>query len=277
MAWKELEMIFNRAIAFSLSRKKFLFIFPVLLICGLIVVFCRTLAFGAGAWMGMSLAFLPVFLCSAILLATGIVLTRIYHNEVKQIDSSYKEVLGQSWELMVGIAYLSVPMALAYIVLWTVMGMFYLLKAIPAIGNVIGVILSFGPFLLVLGSLLLSFLNLLMLFFITPCVALKSEMRAEIAGEVLKRFRANLFSSMILFTIGFVPLLLVSGLLCAAAFVTDAGFLANEHSWIIALQWFFIMLPFCAVLAPVIVFFFNFAAESYVWIQHKMKVHSGHR
>jgi hypothetical protein len=271
MIWKELEIIFNRSIIFSFSRKKFLFILPILLFCGLIVVFCRTLAFGAGPWVAMSLAFLPVFLCSAILLAAGIILTRIYHNEVKQIPSSYHKILRQSWELMVGIAYLSVPMAAAYLVLWTVLGIFYLLKAIPAIGNVVGVILSFGPFLLVLGSLLLSFLNVLMLFFITPAAALKSEVRPEIAGEAWKRFRGNVFSSIVLFMVGFLPLLIVTGLLCVAAFVTDAGYLANERSWIVALQWFFIMLPFCAVLAPAIAFFFNFAAESYVWIQHKVK------
>lgn len=267
MTWKELELIFNRAIRFSFSKRKFLFVFPFLFLCGFLIVFFRTLGVGAGAWLSMSLGFLPVFLCSGILLATGIVLTRAYHNEVKQLPVNYKEILKKSWDLMIGVAYVSVPMVLVYLVLWTVLGVFYLLKAIPAIGTFISAVLSFAPFLLVIGSFLLSVLGVLLLFFMTPTVALKSEMSIEVAWDILKRIQKDVFSNIVLFILGFFPVLLLIGLLIAAATIT----LDTNKTWAIAVQWFFMMIPFCALLSPAIVFFFNFSAESYVWIGQKLK------
>ncbi|MES2123025.1 MAG: hypothetical protein V4492_09700, partial [Chlamydiota bacterium] len=39
----------------------------------------------------------------------------------------------------------------------------------------------------------------------------------------------------------------------------------------LSLQWFFIMLPFSALLTPALIFFFNFAAESHVLMLKKMQ------
>jgi len=269
MSWSEIEHIFNRALKFSFSKRKLLFMFPVLLICGLMAVFCRAVAVQAGQWVSLSLTFLPVFLSSGLLLAAGVVLARIYHHEVKMIPISYKKVLSQSLELLVGVTYLTLPLLLSYLLLWMLMGVFYLLKEIPALGDTLGILLAFGPFLLVLGSLLLSFVNLFLLFFAMPHIALQTGMKLKIAEEVFKKFKDNLFSSMTLFLIGLVPLLLIVGILSFAAFLTGVNFFLRTETLAIALQWFFIMIPFTALLAPGILFFFNFAVESYVYLQKK--------
>jgi hypothetical protein len=166
MTFEDVEQIFNRALRFSFSKRKFLFMFPVLVICGLILVFCRALAVGAGQWVILSLTFLPIFLSSGLLLAAGVVLARVYQHEVKMIPLSFRKILVESFELMIGVSYLTLPLLVAYLFLWMLMGVFYLLKEIPTLGDVLGIILSFGPFLLVLGSLLLSFFNLFLLFFV---------------------------------------------------------------------------------------------------------------
>src|ERR1700722_17167578 len=101
MNWSDLELIFNRSFAFSFSRKKMIFFFPILVLCAFLIVLCRALALSASDWVTMSLAFLPVFVCSALLLAVGVLLTRVYHDEVKQIDVSYRQTLRKSWNLMV--------------------------------------------------------------------------------------------------------------------------------------------------------------------------------
>jgi hypothetical protein len=272
MTFEEIEHIFNRALRFSFSKKKLLFMFPVLVICGLMLVFCRALAVGAGQWVVLSLTFLPVFLSSGILFAAGVVLARIYHHEVKMIPLSYKKVLSQSWELLIGVSYLTLPLLLAYLFLWMLMGVFYLLKEIPALGDVLGVILSFGPFLLVLGSLLLSFFNLFLLFFATPHIALKSRLKLKLAEEIYSRFKKNLFSNITLFIMGLIPLFLGVGILSLAAFLTGINFFIKTETLAVALQWFFIMIPFCAMLTPGILFFFNFAVESYALIEKKHRM-----
>lgn len=275
MTFEEIEHIFNRALRFSFSRKKLLFMFPVLVICGLMLVFCRALAVGAGQWVVLSLTFLPIFLSSGLLLAAGVVLARVYHHEVKMIPLSFRKILAQSWELLIGVSYLTLPLLLAYLFLWMLMGIFYLLKEIPALGDVLGVILSFGPFLLVLGSLLLSFFNFFLLFFATPHIALKSKLKLKLAEEIYSRFRENLFSNLALFAMGLIPLLLAVGVLSLAAFLTGVNFFMKTETLAVALQWFFVMIPFCAMLTPGILFFFNFAVESYALMQKRYKPSQG--
>jgi hypothetical protein len=271
MTFEDVEQIFNRALRFSFSKRKFLFMFPVLVICGLILVFCRALAVGAGQWVILSLTFLPIFLSSGLLLAAGVVLARVYQHEVKMIPLSFRKILVESFELMIGVSYLTLPLLVAYLFLWMLMGVFYLLKEIPTLGDVLGIILSFGPFLLVLGSLLLSFFNLFLLFFATPQIALKSKLKLTLAREVYSSFKENLFSNIALFIIGLVPLLLGVGILSFAAVLTGVNFFIKTETLAIALQWFFVMIPFCAMLTPGILFFFNFAVESYTLMSRKYK------
>lgn len=267
----EIDPIFNRALKFSFSKKKLLFVFPILVVCGVLVVLCHTLAVGANHWVGVSLAFLPSFICAGILMAAGIPLIRAYHDEVKQRSFSYRKAVRHSWDLMVGISSFAAPLILAYLVLWGVLGIFYLLKAIPTIGHALGVILSFGPFLLIFGSLLLSAAALLLLFFMTPYVALKSVMRWDLAEILFARFKRDLFSHLFFLALGLMPLLIVVGFLILAATLTGLTYFTSERTWAIALQWFFIMIPFAALLSPAIVFFFNFAAESFAYMQKKFK------
>jgi hypothetical protein len=269
MVFEDLELIFNRALKFSFSKKKLLFMFPVLVVCGLMLVFCRALAVNAGQWVILSLTFLPIFLSSGLLLAAGVVLARVYHHEVKMIPLSFKKILAQSWELLIGVSYLTLPLLLAYLFLWMVMGVFYLLKEIPALGDVLGVVLAFGPFILVLGSLVLSILNLFLLFFATPHIALKSRLKLKLAEDIYSRFKENIFSNIALFLIGIIPLAFGVGILSLAAVLTGVNFFMHTKTLTIALQWFFVMIPFAALLTPGILFFFNFAVESYALMQKK--------
>lgn len=267
----EIEPIFNRALKFSFSKKKLLFVFPILVLCGVLVVLCHALAVGANHWVGVSLAFLPSFICAGILMGAGVPLIRAYHDEVKGKSFSYRKTLKNSWDLMTGISSFAVPLILAYLVLWIVMGVFYLLKAIPTIGHALGVVLSFGPFLLILGSLLLSGAGLLLLFFITPQVALKSMMRFRLAEDFFGRLKTDLFSHLFFLSFGLIPLVIVVGFLVLAATLTGLTYLTSERTWAIALQWFFIMIPFAALLSPSVVFFFNFSAESFAFMQKRQK------
>lgn len=269
--WQEIEGIFNRAFKLSYTRKKILLMLPVLFGAGILVVLSHSLWIHANPWLKSSLAFVPLFLSAGIFMTAAVPLIRLYHDEVKQKQLSISQTIKSSWFLMGQIASLVIPILTVYLVLWFIMGIFYLLKHIPGIGGVLGVVLSFGPFLLILGSCFLSIINLLLLFFMPPLVALKSNMKWELAEEVLMKIGRQPFLHLILLCIGLVPLLVMVGFLVLAATLTGMSLFVMEGAWAITLQWFFIMIPFAILLAPAVIFFFNFAAESFVFLQRRVK------
>lgn len=271
MTLKDIQFIFNRALSKSFSLKKNLLVFAFLALCGVLVVFFRGLSVNAGQWLLMSLAFLPIFLCGGVLLSLGIFLIRIYHDEIKKKEVPYLDVLGKSWDVVIGSSYFSLPFVLSYLLLWMLLGVFFLFKEIPGLGQVFAVILAFGPFLINLGSLLLCLLNLAMLFFLAPVIALKGLNRIQISKTLADRFQKDVFSNVFLGFIGTLPLLFVIGTLSFAAFLTGSLCYNCDHPIYSVLQWFFIMIPFTALLSPAIIFFFNFAAESHVLIQRELR------
>lgn len=269
MKWVEVEKAFSRAVVFSFSRKKMLLTFPVLALCGVLTVFCRAVAFEAGEWVAMSLAFLPILLSSGVLLALGVLLIRIHIHEVKGLSLGFKRLIAGSVDLVLGTSYLSIPPVLAYLFLWMALGIFFLLKEIPGIGEFFGVVFAFGPFLLIFGSLLLCLFNLGLLFFVAPAAAFQPSKRFVLAKQLLAVFQGNLLSSIALFLLALVPILFVTALLSLSALLTNVSFLTMDKSLTVAMEWFFIMLPFCAILTPAVIFFFNFAAESFQLLQPK--------
>lgn len=265
----DIQFIFNRALSLTFSNKKLLMVSIILILCGLMVVFFRGLSMNAGHWVLMSLAFLPFFLCAGVMLSLGILLIRIYHDEIKNKPVNYSEILSKSWEIVIGASYFSIPIILSYLLLWMLLGVFVLLKEIPLIGDFFGVILAFGPFLLNLGSLVLCLLNLAMLFFVTPVLALKGLNRIRVTQILTNRLKSDVFTNFLLATIATLPLIILMGLLSASAVMTGNICYACENPFLNVLQSFFIMIPFAALLSPAVVFFFNFAAESHV-LAHKV-------
>ena len=232
MSYSDFEKMFNRAFALSMSKRKFILVFPVLAFCG---------------FVGKH-----IFLCSGLLLFVGVLLSRIFYKEVKGNELSYKTLLKESFPLLVNVTYLTLPLILTYFILKAMVGVFSVIQLIPGLAE----LLSFAPFLLVLGLILLGLFSLFALFFATPHIALAKEINFELGKEVMQRFVANPFGSLFLFFCALLPLLIVAGILSVAAMVTGP----------------FVMLPFTALMTPFVIFFFNFSMESYS-ISRRAKVH----
>jgi hypothetical protein len=266
MKWVDIEKSFSRAVILSFSRKKMMLAFPILVLCGVLIVFCRAIAYDASHWISMSLAFLPILLSSGVLLALGVLLIRIHIHEAKGLHLGFRRLIAGSVDLIMGTSYLAIPPILAYLFLWVALGLFYLLQEIPGIGDFFSVVFAFGPFLLIFGSLLLCIFNLALLFFVAPAAAFQPHKRFSLAKRVLTLFEGRILGSFSLFILALVPIALITGLLVLSAMLTNS---APDKPLSVALEWFFIMLPFCAVLTPAVIFFFNFAAESYQLLQTK--------
>lgn len=264
MTWNDLEKAFNRALFLSLSWKRLILTFSTLILCGIFVVFCHSLAQNATPWLRLCLGFLPIFLSSVVLLALGVILTKIYVAETKRIAVSVRRLLHTSMDLLIGISYLAIPPLLVFLVFWMFLGLFFLLKEIPGVGEVLSVILSFGPFLVIFASFLLVIVNLGLLFFVAPAATLLSIRKGKLAKIVIEMLKTRILRACSLFFLGAIPLGIMFILLYFSAALTSTSFFSSEHGILIAMQWFFMMIPFAALMTPAVVFFFNFSAESYL-------------
>lgn len=272
MDFQAVSFIFNRSLALTFSKKKLLFAFCILVLSGLLVVFFRGLSLHASQWVKLSLTFLPIFICTGILLSMGILLIRIYHDEIKKKEINYWQILSRSWEIAIGASYFAIPIIFAYLLLWMVLGIFVLLSEIPTVGEFFASILAFGPFLINLGSLILCVLSLGILFFIAPLIAFKGLAGGVVSQSIIRRLEKDFFANFVLMLIALLPLALVITLLMLAAMLTGSLCLDCQNSLQTVLKWFFIMLPFTAFLTPAVIFFFNFAAEAHVLMQkHKVE------
>ena len=271
MTLNEIQFAFNRALKLTFNFHKLFLVFVVLGFCGLLAVFFRALGTNANEWVTLSLLFVPAFICAGVLLSVGILLIRLYHDEVKGKDLSYRKVLLRSWELIIGASYFSIPIILSYLLLWMLLGIFILLKTIPGLGEFFGVILSFAPFIINFLTLVLFLLNLALLFFVAPVIALKGLNRHLVTQILIRRWENDVFSNLLLAFIGILPLLLVLSLLILSAIITSLLCLNCTSPIYTVMEWFFVMIPFTALLSPAVVFFFNFAAESHVLLMRQIR------
>lgn len=267
MNFQDFSFIFNRALAFTFSKKKFLCVFCILALSGLLTVFFRGLALHANQWVQLSLTFLPIFLCTGILLSMGILLIRIYHDEIKQKELNYRNIIAHSWEIAIGSTYFAVPLILSYLLLWMLLGIFVLLGEVPFVGEFFSVVLSFAPFIINLGTLVLCLLSLALLFFLAPLIAFKGLEKKAIFQMAIKRLESDFFSNLVLMAISLIPVVLVLILLILAATLTDNICLDCHTPTQTTLKWFFMMIPFTAFLTPTVIFFFNYSAEAHVFMR----------
>lgn len=272
MDFHSLSFIFNRALILTFSKKKLFFVFCVLALSGLLVVFFRGLAIHAGQWVQLSLTFLPIFLCTGILLSMGILLIRVYHDEIKENrEVNYWEILSRSWEVVIGASYFAIPIILSYLLLWMLLGIFVLLREVPGAGEFFSVILSFAPFLINLGTLVLCLLSLAILFFVAPLIALRGLERGAVFQLAVKRLEFDPFANFILLMISLLPLVFIILILMLAAKLTGTICLECQSPLQTIIKWFIMMVPFTAFLTPAVIFFFNYAAEAHVLMQKQIR------
>ena len=267
MDWNIFETACMRAWKGAFSKRKWVMTFIALSFCGVLVVFCRALALNASSWVRLSMLFLPFFLSSGFLLVLGVLLIRLYMQEKRGLAPSTARLLAGSVTTAVGTSYLSFPPVLAYLFLWIALGLFFLLREIPYLGPIFNVVFAFGPFLLIFGSLVLCLLNIGLLFFVAPAAAKESIRSVDFVLRTWKTICQKPFLSLFLFFIGLLPILFVGGMLTLAALLTNVNFSLEAPTIARALEWFFVMLPFSLILSPAILFFFHFAAESYLLLQ----------
>ena len=267
MNWSAFEHAFLSAWAQAFSSIQFILCFISLILCGLITVFCQTLAWGAGPWMKHGFLFLPLFLSFTILLILGVFLVKLYVSQDRGQASHLKKNVADSMKVARDTPYLSLLPLFIFLLLWTSLGFFFLLKEIPLIGPFFNLIFAAGPFLLIVAALILCISSLGLLFFAAPLLAHQSVKRFAWISLIVKWMKKKPLQSTLLFLVGMLPIVVVGGILSFALSMTHQHFSLTGSQVSSVLEWFFTMIPYCALLTPAILFFFHFSAESYVLLR----------
>lgn len=252
-----------RAINHTLVIKKLIIAFIALIACGLTWIFFVTLAQQEQLWAAIGMYFAGFFACIAGILVSGVFFVRLYYNEVKERKKAYRAVLKQSLPEM-GLAVCSVaPLLMAFIIMWLALGAFLLMGEIPVIGQFLIVVLAWGPFLLYTGMLVLGIFAVALLFLGAPVLALKTGNPYLITEETLKRVAAQPFYYLSMAFIALVPVFFMGCILSKAVCMTLALTVYEMNSLTFSIALMMAAIPACMLLAPFLVFFFNFATECF--------------
>ena len=247
-----------------MSRAKLLFVFGSLSACGLFAVFFRVMGIESSAWVKLSLSFLMLFIVTTLLFSLGIVLSKMEFLAIEGKTLPWLKLLQHCVKPITSVLYLTLPLFFLYVLTWLILGVFYLLTEIPAIGQLVGILLSFGPFILIFSSLALTFTTFVLLFFLAPAVAKESSLNFKQILILFMGMKQRLFASIAFFVLASAPLFIASLFLASSAFLTKWSYFHSFHPLLVGMQWFFLMLPFNALLTPFVLFFFNFASISHL-------------
>jgi hypothetical protein len=252
--------LLQKALQHSFSPKKVLLAFPFLFLCSALVLFCQKLLTQTENWLFLSLAFLPILVTGILLLTLGIILIRSYHQEKNQQKHFFFDTLKQSLHILLKLFYFALPLALIVLakklLVFCFMGILYLCKhfGLMTEGTETFVTSSL-PVFMICGIILLSFVSLFTLYFITPHLAFAPSNPFRLLQDLFKNAKNQTKKYLLLLGIGTLPILISSPLL----FLSLSPFSWNPFSLSIAYP----LALLSILVAPSIIFFFNFSLESY--------------
>lgn len=259
MILKELSFLFNKALLKAFDLKKFVSLFLVLVMSGFIFLFFQGIGLPLPFWFKLLLYYVPFYLIIAFLMCAGIVLVKGYDQESKGENTSLTDLMKSSSDLFAKASFLVLPLLGAFMGFWVLLGVFALLKSIPYLGMILGVMLAFVPFLLQAGIFLTLIGGLFLLFFAVPDLAITGSFDWK---AFLKRFGRDPFSHLLFLGVAFLFVWLIYFILFGAGWAIFQTYSIDDPPLAVVLQSFFVLFPFVGILTPFIIFFFHFACEA---------------
>jgi len=263
------QLAIKRAFVHAFNVKKIIFAYPFVFLCGLIVVFSKLLALAANRWIMLSLFFLPILFSVAILYVLGIFLNQIYYKELKNAKVSYFDIMKNSFDKVLASLNISISFVLVFLIIWLIFGLLVAIKQIPHLGMFIAGILSFLPFLLIFGTILLCIVDILVLFFAAPIITFNEKKKFTLIKKIFfENFQKNVFESIFQFFIGTAFIFFALFYVYVSAKLTSFLFYIPIKEYL-ALKEFFVTILASLFLTPFVIFFFNFSLESYNFFQKR--------
>lgn len=271
MDFSSLQFSFNRALAHTFCLKRVSIVALSLAAALIFFVAAAALTPLASSWLAMSLFFIPFFALSIVFMPTAVLLIHLYKAAVKNKTIAIRTIVTDHWQQLITSSYFLLPFLFAYLVIWIILGLFILIMLLPGVGNPLAILLSFIPFILNCGCLLLSIAALSILFLFPPLIALKNLSLKDIAPAALARIKKDPFSNLLLALISFFPLAIAALLIYGAAKLTYSHSAVSSVDSFAFFQAIFIFLPSLFLLAPAALFFFNFSTEAHLLLSKPAK------
>lgn len=262
ITFETLSFAFNRAFRHGFSKEKFLTAFLGLAASSLFFILFYSSSCEMGPWAKLGFHFIPFFLSFLFLFPVGVVLIRLYYNEIKGSAASFFTILSDSAAILAGTVYVILPLFLGFLALWIASGFFFLFQELPYIGPIVEIFLSPFRFVLHFSMLLLALSSFATLHFVAPLAALNGTFDYSLLRFLFNRFKNAFFENFCFFALSLLILALPFALLMLAFSMTDPLSSLCHHSFQSVLKYFFLSLPLSALLSPAVVVFFNFSAES---------------
>lgn len=252
------------------SKKKFLFVFLIVIICEM----WRSVGFwllnSLQGWTSFHLPFFSFFFYISCLQCAGIVLTYFYQHERHFKEKPFFIDLRST---LFKLSLVAIPMGVLYCVVWVALSLFFLLKAIPIIGFLFKSLFAFIPFLLLVVLIALAFAHILIVFYGTPLLGANVFPHFKLLKMIWNQFKRQAVHIIFLALIGLTPFLLIFGALSSALSLTHT-LLSSGSLFLSFFQELLIKIPCALLLTPAVIFFFNFAVESMAWIKPAPEVTS---
>lgn len=261
------EKMFIRALRLSFSKQLFFWTLLSFIPSIITAALCRPLMEGASTWLSLALVLFPFFVWITSLSMAGVFITRVYHHRVKGIEYSLRDLYLQSKAAIIEVLYFSTPILLLFTAVWALLGFFFLLQSLPALGNLIMSLLAAVPLLLLFCCVALLDLSFCVLFFSVPAISLGSKKKLALIYEVVGKFQLApllLIKHMLLASL---PLVLLCIYFAIALTLDALIFSSSQHIFYAFLQLISFMLLISFIFTPAVIFFFNFAAESHVYFK----------
>ena len=260
MNFEALEKLFKNSITFN--KKKLLITFLALSFCGFLVSLIRSITVHVGTWGQITLSILPGILTFTTLFFLGIYLNLLKNFEKNDVEISYLNLFFKSSKVVGPVLSLALPLLVLFLAFSCILGMFFLLKHLPVIGQMLSAILTLGPFIMFFGSLCLAMLSIVMYFFLTPIISKENNITLNSLTQAYEQFKKSPALNLLLFFLASVPLTFILVMLGCSLLFTQMAYGKEIATAFVGLKWFFLMLPFNAILSPFLIFFFNFSCES---------------
>lgn len=263
MDLKEIAQIFNKAFINSFNLKRSFVAFLILLLSGLSFLLLQTVAIHSFLWMKLFLISSSFFIVIWVMMSGGPVLIRLYTKEKSNEKYDFPASILQFKDLIFRPLYIILPVVLAFFIFCLFSIFCFLLKSIPYVGVLFGIVLAFAPFIFNFSIIMLFLASLAALFFLSPVFACQENL--DLMG-LFNSIRRDFFSSLFLSATAYFSLFVIWKVLVAAMKISLQLYTCGDGVVEYFLCSLVMMIPFLIVMTPALVFFFIFAYESHRWL-----------
>lgn len=250
MSWHQITGLYQEAFRFCFSRRLFLFAYPTVALCLIIMAVYLFITRQATGFSQLLFSFFPITICCGLL---TIMATKLMHSTQGKEDTLRKGPLPT--KLLLATQLPMVAALLCYTAILLVFGLFFLLKHIPFIGFVMS-LFSFPALLVLVMSLLLLLLLLAFSLFIAPpFLAEIKDLTIPYAFGYFRQIKDRAVEYMVYFALALLPFIVAMcfNVLCVSI-ISHAGSSVSSFS-----NYLMASLFISALLTPSIVFFFYFS------------------